>query len=402
MKILFVSAYDAPRGQSARTHNFARELVAMGHDVTFMTNGFNHFSKKEYLKENEKYRVEEIDGIKVIWLKTFPYHTNGGVARFRNMFSNAWQAYFRSGLIEDSPDIVVGPSVPLFTALSAYLIARKRKAKFIFEIRDVWPQALIDLGYLSDNSLVVKILKKLEAFLYRRADHIVSALPYVYKHITFFGVPKSKISYIPNGVYMEPFKNRSGENEDVNKTLIFKYIGNFSATHGVSVIIECAKRLSELPAKFVLIGASNESLNRLSSELVQYKNISICPVIEKSDVPEELMKSDVLIASVKDTKVYQFGINSNKIYDYLAAGKPIIFAGNTPNNQVLEADAGIVIPPDDVDAMYNAIMLMIEMDIDKRNEMGRKGRVYAEEKLDIKILSKKLIKVFESIIEEKN
>jgi|APSaa5957512535_1039671.scaffolds.fasta_scaffold18115_2 glycosyltransferase involved in cell wall biosynthesis len=395
MNILFVSAYDAPRGQSARTYNFARELVGLGHDVTFITNGFNHFTRKEYLDSKERFRVEYIDGIRVLWLKTYPYHSNGP-ARFLNMLSNAWQAYFRSDLIKQPFDIVVGPSVPLFTALSGYFIAKKRKAKFVFEIRDVWPQALVDLGYLSQKSLIVRLLSMIEIFLYKKSNHIISALPFVYEHISNYGVSKNKISYIPNGVFIKPYKERNKVKESSKDIITLTYVGNFSATHGVSLILDCAARMQDEPIKFVLIGASKGYLKKFPSD--NYKNVSIRPVIDKINVPMELIKSDILIASVKDTNVYQFGINSNKIYDYLAAGKPIIFSGNTPNNQIVEADAGIVIPPDDIDALHDAIMKMLEMTPAQRSELGERGRKYAEKNLDVKILSEKLIDIFESTI----
>lgn len=397
MNIIFVSAYDAPKGQSARTYNFARELVELGHNVTFITNGFNHFSREEYLQKDEKYRLENIDGINILWLRTFPYYSNG-VPRFINMLSNAWQAYFKSNLIENSPDIVIGPSVPLFTGLSAYFISKKRKAKFVFEIRDVWPQALIDLGYLKKSSLLFYIFRKIEVFLYEKSAHIVSVLPYVYKHISKSGISRSKISYIPNGVYLKDFSECYGDQNSPGKFLSIKYIGNFSATHGTSIILECAKRLRDYPVNFILIGASISTIHELSKTIDSYKNIKIMPVIPRDRVASELISSDILIASVKDTKVYQFGINSNKIYDYMAAGKPIIFSGNTPNNQILEANAGIVVPPDDLDALCDAVVTMINMSTAERVKIGMRGRAYAEKKLDVKVLSKKLDELFKKII----
>ncbi len=112
------------------------------------------------------------------------------------------------------------------------------------------------------------------------------------------------------------------------------------------------------------------------------------------------MISDVLIASVRDTKVYQFGINSNKIYDYLAAGRPIIFAGNTPNNQVAEAKAGIIIPPDDINALCDAVNEMLNMSHRERKILGNNGRKYAEDNLDVSKLSIKLVGILEKLIKE--
>ena len=183
MRIWFISAYDMPGGQSSRTYDFALELAGLGHDVTIMTSSFNHFSREELLEKGEKFRDELIGPIRVIWLKTFPYKTNGW-QRGLNMLTNAWRAYWVGKKLDGNPDVIFGPSVPLFTALSAYLLARKRSSKFCFEVRDIWPQALIDLGQMREGSLAVRLFRKIEIFLYRNADHIIAVLPFAHRHIT--------------------------------------------------------------------------------------------------------------------------------------------------------------------------------------------------------------------------
>ena len=398
MNIWFVSAYDAPKGQSSRTYNFAKEIAKMGHNVTFITNGFSHFTREEYLHKDEQYRVESIDGITVLWLKTFSYKTNG-LDRFINMLSNAYKSYKYSKVLDQKPDFVFGPSVPLTTALAAYFISKKRKAKFIFEIRDVWPQALIDLGHISNNSIIAYVLRKIEKYLYKKADHIVSALPYVHDHIhKCIGYSKD-ITYIPNGVLLEPYNYKPFGSQEKRGETAVTFVGSFAQTHATSSIIECAKRFhrQKIKVKFNLIGASYETAKLMSSELRKYTNIEIHPIIPKAEVPGILENSDILISSIKNTPVYQFGINSNKIYDYLGAGRPIVSATNAPNDPVEEAGAGIKVPAENVEALYDGICKILNMSVNERETLGKNGRIYAEKYLDVKILSKKLINTLERI-----
>ena len=393
MKIWFVSAYDAPGGQSSRTSDFATELSRLGHSVTIVTSGFNHFSKEEILSKSERFRVEYRDGIRVVWLKTYPYKGNGW-QRALNMLSNAWRAYFVGRSIEERPDVIFGPSVPLFTALSAYCLARKKRTKFCFEVRDIWPQALIDLGLMKEGSLPVKVFRQVEKYLYRRSDHIVAVLPFANRHITKYGVPNDKITWIPNGVNIRRFEGQAAYAGGTPGALVVMYIGGFATTHGIDTIIDAARQLQELGddrVSFVLIGAGRSKSE--NSELAQrygLKNLQLLPLIPKHEIAARQEQADVLVASVKDTPVYQFGINSNKIFDYLASGRPIIFAGNTPNDPVKEASAGISIPPEDCDAMVAAIRELADMTPAARAQLGRNGREHARTHLDTKLLAKKL------------
>lgn len=397
MNIWFVSAYDAPKGQSSRTYDFAREIAKMGHNVTIITNGFSHFTRTEYLHKNEKYRIEYIDGVRVLWLKTFPYKSNC-FDRFINMLNNGYMSYKYSRLLDNqNPDFIFGPSVPIVTALAAYFISKKRAAKFIFEIRDVWPQALVDLGHLSNSSIITYILRKIEKYLYVRADHIVSALPYVDEHIQKCIGFSRNTTYIPNGVSLDLYSTPISTIAEEKEELVVTFVGSFAQTHALSSIIECAKMFYRKNIKFKLVGAQPRIAEQLSSSLQKYTNIEICPIIPKDEVPYVLECSDILISSIKDTPVYQFGINSNKIYDYLAAGKPIVSAINSPNNPIAEANAGITVPPDNVEALYNAVYKISNMTPQERKALGVNGRKYAEKYLDVKILSKKLIDTLERI-----
>src|SRR3989304_6892850 len=150
--------------QSSRTYDYALELANLGHQVTIITSSYDHFTHSERLSYGEKWREEYFGKVRVIWIKTFPYKGNGW-QRGLNMLTNAWGGYWIGRKLADKPAVILGPSVPLFTGLSAYFLSKQKKANFYFEVRDIWPQALIDLNVLSPYSPLAWIFRRIEKFL---------------------------------------------------------------------------------------------------------------------------------------------------------------------------------------------------------------------------------------------
>ena len=392
MNIWYLSAYDQPKGQSSRTYDFSRELVRRGHEVTMFTNSYCHFTHMERLAPRERWRIEEIDGIRVVWLRTVHY-TGNGWRRGANMISNVWRSIQVARTLPEKPDVVIGPSVPIGTGWAASKIARMKDAAFIFEVRDVWPQALVDLGVLRLNSLPYKLFRCVEKYLYRQAQRISAVLPLTWKHVSDSGADSNKVCWIPNGADLERFANLRTYNGG-QFPLTAMYIGGFSSTHDVSTILKAAKVLQERGIneyRFVVVGGGRQRSDcEIEAIALMLRNVEFKDPVPKSDVPYVQMSADVLIACVKNTPVYQFGINSNKIYDYLASARPIIFSGNAPNDPVVESGAGFSIPPEDPDAMVGALQKLLEMSPAERIEMGKRGRRYVENEFDMRKLADRM------------
>src|SRR5713101_1891338 len=204
MNIWYLSAHDQPKGQSSRTYDFSRELVRRGHKVTMFTNSYCHWTHVERLAPHEKWRIEGTDGIRVIWLRTVHY-TGNGLRRGMNMLSNAWRSIQIARTLPDRPDVVIGPSVPLGTGWAASKIARMTGAAFVFEVRDVWPIALVDDGNFSKNSPIYYAFRFIEKYLYRKSQRISATMPFLYRHVSESGSNPDKVTWIPNGVDFERF-----------------------------------------------------------------------------------------------------------------------------------------------------------------------------------------------------
>lgn len=403
MNIWYLSAYDQPKGQSSRTYDFSRALVARGHQVTMFTNSYCHFTHVERLAPHEKWRIEEIDGIRIVWLRAIHYSGNGW-QRGANMLSNAWRAIQAANELSDKPDVVIGPSVPLFTGLAACRIARLKNAAFVFEVRDIWPQALVDLGVMKSYGAVYNLFRYLEKYLYRKAQRISAVLPLTWKHVGASGSDSGKVCWIPNGASLDRFENfhtyKGGRSP-----FVIMYIGGFSVTHDVSTILKAAKLLEvagKTGCKFVVVGDGRyRSECEREAKYAGLSNVEFRDSVSKNAIPQLQMEADVLIASVKNTPVYQFGINSNKIFDYLASSRPIIFAGYAPNDPIAESGAGFSIPPENSEAMAEALLKLMDMTPEERIEMGMRGRRYVESEFDIRKLAERMELLVTQAISEK-
>jgi glycosyltransferase involved in cell wall biosynthesis len=404
MNIWYLSAYDQPRGYSARTYDYSRELVKRGHRVTMFTNSYCHFTHVERLDSHEKWRIEEIDGIRIVWLKTIHY-TGNGWRRGANMLSNILLSIHVAKDLLEQPNVVIGPSVPLGTGWAALKIARMYNAAFVFEVRDVWPIILVDNGSLSKRSPVYHAFRFIEKYLYCKSQRISSVLPFIGNHVSESGCNPEKVTWIPNGVNFERFPQHEGYSGGINLPLVAMYVGGYSELHDVISIVRAASILHKKAIDkyhFVLVGngVKRPDCEREAS-FYGLSNIEFRDPVPKSDVPRLQTEADILIACVTDSPGFRFGLNLNKIYDYFASARPIIFSGNSPNDPVAESAAGFSIQPEDPEAMAETLLKFLEMSPTERIEMGKRGRHYVENKFDIKKLAKRMELLLMQAIKDK-
>ena len=403
MKIWYLSAYDQPGGQSTRTHDFSRELVRRGHEVTFFTNGFCHFKHTEQLDENELWRVEMVDSIRVVWLKTRHYSGNG-VGRGFNMLDNVRRIFEASKELDDNPDVVLGPSVPLLTGWAAARLAGRYGVPFIFEVRDVWPDALVDIGGLSRSSPLYHFFRYLEKMLYRKAERISSTLPHLSEHVASSGSDPAKIVCIPNGVDLAPYTPDVAYDGGEGRQLVVMYVGGFGLDHDVHTIIHAAKLFQDAEDKtfrFIVIGGGvRKAEAEMQVRAYQLRNFELREPIPKSSIPEAQRGADILVAAITDSKCFRFGINLNKLCAYFASARPILFSGNPPNDPVQDSGAGLSVAAEDPQAMVAGLRELAAKAATVRIEMGERGRRYAETTLSMEALGARMEDMLASAIEE--
>ena len=383
-----------------RHYDFAKELVKRGHRVTIVASSF-HYAKYKEMKvyANKEYIQESIDGIDFIWIKTSPYVGNG-VSRVTNMLSYTYKVLnIMPKLNLKDPDIIIGSSVHLFAVYSAYRLSKKYNAPFIMEVRDIWPQTLIDMGISKWHPFIL-LLGRLEKYLYQKADKIISNLPYAFEHIQKF-VSKDKFIWISNGVDLENITYI--EKKQTNKFII-SYTGAIGVANNLGLFVEVAEILKEKKdILFRVVGDGPEKgklIQRVKSKKLE--NISIEDSVPKNEVVKILQSSDVLYFNLKDSPVFNYGISSNKLFDYMASGRVIIFSTKAKNNPLKDAGTGYTIEPDNLEQLKQTILDIYNLPQVERNSIGEKIRKYTEENYSISILTDKFEKLLEDEIRRYN
>ncbi len=401
MNIWLVNHYANPPTQSGWTRHFslARELRRFGHQVVILTSSFDHATQQEFrLSRGERYCIEEIENVPFMWIKTPPYKGNT-LARVWNMIAFSYQVLqlarpSRLG----KPDLVWGSSPHLFAGWSAERLAQSHKVPFVFEVRDLWPQTLIDLGKFSPKHPFIWLMEKIERYLYRKADRIISLLPRAHLHMGEKGADEQKIVWIPNGIDLNLVPPPEPPMPREDGTFTVMYAGAHGLANNLEFIIESAYIVARkgwsdrIRFRFVGDGPDKPRLMRLASEK-GLANIAFDNAVPKQEIYRVLAEADAFVVSLKDSPLYRWGISLNKLFDYMASARPIIFAVTLEaNNPVAEAGAGISAPASDPEAVAEAILLLAQMSPQERWEMGLRGRHYVEEHHTFQKLAEKLHK----------
>jgi len=394
---------DMPGG--TRHFDFARELTRRGWQVAIWASSFHHGLRKEVrLSSAENWQIEEVDGVRFVWLRTFPYEGNDW-RRVINMVSymlRAWQLGRKLPRLVPEigrPDVVIGSSVHLLAVLAAYGVATHYKAKFIMEVRDLWPQTIIDMGELSARHPITQLLRALERFLYRRAERIITLLPRAQEYIIACGVLQEKIVWIPNGVDLSRFDFARAAVPECHKDFRLMYMGAHGQANALDVLLQAAKIVQDLgydEIRFILVGDGPEKHKLMAlAKALQLRNVQFHDPVPKSEVPKILGEADVLLFNLEKTKVFKYGISSNKLFDYMISGKPVISSVEAPDNPIQKAHCGLTVPPRDPEALAEAVIKLYRMPKEEREAMGRRGREFVEEHHAIPVLVEKLIRCLE-------
>lgn len=401
MHIWIINHYSYPPTFSGATrhYNLARQLVEQGHEVTLVASSFHHHEKGELLLEpGENFRHEIYNGVRFVWIRGLPYHSNDGIRRILNMLHFGWKVFRKTGLKElPRPDVIMGCSVHLFTPLGAYGLAKRLGTPFVLEIRDLWPQTLIDIGKINRWHPFIILLSLIERFLYRVSDKIVTALPSSEAHIIGKGGRAEDILCIPNFIDLMQMPDPTPSAEKSVFTVM--YAGSHGLANDLLYTLQAAKLLLDDGwgdrVRFYFIGDGPEkpNLQKYAHEAGLTNVIFEAPV-PKKDIYRVLETADVFIITSIKTDLYRWGFSPNKLFDYLGMSRPIIYGVHSPYNPIEQAQAGITVPAEDAQAIAEAVQTLAEMSPQDRHEIGLRGRRYVEEHHDARKLAQKLEELF--------
>lgn len=400
MNILLINHYaGAPQyGMEYRPFYMAREWVRMGHNVTIAGADFSHLRSKQPNTGHEC-----IDGINYVWLNT-PEYKGNGVGRVLNMLSFIKGLFknYRKIVGENIPNIVIASSTYPLDIYPAKYIASKYKAKLVYEVHDLWPLSPMELGGMSKYHPFVIVMQVAENYAYKVVDKVVSMLPKAEGHMLEHGLSPDKFVYVPNGIDVTEWSEETKKIPEKHQECIEKlktqnkfiigYAGGHAISNALTFLINAAEKIVDGNICFVLIGKGNEKENL--ERLVNFKNLTnvvFLDAISKQAIPDLLQKFDCLYIGWNKTPLYRFGVCPNKLFDYMMAGKPVIHSITAGNDLVKEADCGISVPAEDIDAIAEAIVKMKNLSEQERIEMGKRGKAFVMENHDYKILAKKFL-----------
>jgi glycosyltransferase involved in cell wall biosynthesis len=371
------AALDEPGG--TRHHELALYLAGQGHQVTVIASPLSYLTGQAGGKRMRW--VEKQDGGEgVTILRAYTYQAlhRSFVHRVFSFLSFMFSS-FVIGLFVRRVDIVWGTSPPIFQGVTAWALARLKRTKFLFEVRDLWPAFAVAVGVLT-NPLLIRASEWLEQFLYRRADQMVINSPGFQAHIQQRG--GKRIALIPNGADAAMFDPDSRgdsfrEEHGLEDKLVALYAGAHGLSNDLDVVLDAAELVADVSGlQLVLLGAGKEK-PRLQARAAEMglKNLTFIPPVPKDDMQEALAAADVCIAILKPIEMYKT-VYPNKVFDYMAAGRPTLLAIDGVIREVLEtAQAGLFAKPGDPEALADALR-RLSADREGSREMGRKGRAY--------------------------
>ena len=355
MRILFLTDNFPPEGNAPATRTFehARDWVDKGHKVTVITCAPNFPEGKVFKGYKNKWlSKEKVEGINVWRVKTYITANEGFIKRTIDFASFMSSSLF-FGLFTRKVDVVVGTSPQFFTVISAWALALFKRVPFVFELRDVWPASITAVGAMR-RSWVINILEKLELFLYRQADLIISVTHSFKSDLQNRGVSADKIKVVLNGVDLERYRPLQEKDEslagkyELKNKFVIGYIGTHGLAHALENVIEAAELIikeENIRIVFAGGGADRSRLEKIVSER-GLENIVMIPRQPRDQMPQVWSLCDISLVHLKDAPLFKTVIPS-KIFESMAMGLPIIMAVpiGEATDIIEEYKAGINVSP---------------------------------------------------------
>ena len=387
MKLLFITQYFPPEvgAPQNRIYELAIRLLEKGVDITVLT-AMPNYPQMEIHKEyqNKKYVFETMNDLKVHRSSIKVSKSKSIFTRLLGYFSFVISSYM-VGIkkLDKKYDIVICESPPLFLGISAYFISKRKKAKFIFNISDLWPESAEKLG-LVRNKLFLKLASYLEEYLYKKA-HLISGQTLGICNNISNRFPKKKIIWLPNGVdlsYYNPDNKTSSNWREKNNfkdtDILYFYGGIIGYAQGLEIIINVANKLkTNSKIKFIILGngPEKEKLISLNNKL-GLDNVFFFDVVTKDKMPNILLSVDYSIVPLKKLDLF-LGAIPSKIFECLAMKVPIILGvdGEARELFINKGNCGLYFEPENVEQLYIQIMKTIK-DTELKTKLGNNARDY--------------------------
>lgn len=405
MNILLINHYAGSdrMGMEYRPFYLSREWATLGHCVTIVAADRSHLRHRQPEVPHDLTITEE-EGVRYLWIRSSRYNGNGA-ARIANILGFVGKLHVHADRIarEQAPDVVICSSTYPLDIYPGARIARKRGARLLFEVHDLWPLTPILLGGYSPRHPYVRVLQRAEDFACRNADLVVSILPHALDHLAERGLDAAKYVHIPNGVAIGRVGPRDREGlpaavdalimeERRRGRFLIGFAGGLNMSMAVETLVDAARLLATAGVSFVIAGDGPRAASlRARAAEIGGDNFHMVGQIPKGAVPDFLARADVLAIPFYRSPLYRFGTSPNKLFDYMLAAKPIVQAADASNDVVSEAGCGVTVAPEDPAALAGAILQMRAMGETERQRLGKNGHRFVLQNHDHRVLATRFL-----------
>lgn len=398
MKVIIHTQYYPPElgAPQARLSEFAEGMASKGHDVIVLTAMPNYPQGKIYSGYKGLYRRETRNGVRVIRTWIYPTKSVGLLRRLTNYFSFVISSLFFGAALLPKADYLLTESPPLFLGIAGYLLSRIKRARWIFNVSDLWPESAVRLGVIGEG-LPLKISERLESFCYRKSWLVTGQSREILESVRL-KVPDVQTYHFSNGVdtcLFTPALRSGALHEELGEgaECVAIYAGLHGIAQGLNQIIEAASMLEILEGrlKIVLIGdgAEKESLQRMAEGM---RLVKFLPPRSKKEIPRLLASCDVALVPLK---TYIPGAVPSKLYEAMASGLPVVLVAEGEASKILnESQAGIAVVPGAPNRLAQALS-RLTLDKELRQRFGANGKQAASERFDRGTLIANFLRVLE-------
>ena len=395
------AAINEPGG--TRHHEFARQLARRGHRVTVIASQVSYLTGRAVGDGGWLMREVDDAGVEILRCWSYPGWHRSFLHRMMS-FLSFMAVSFWTGLRVADVDLVWGTTPPIFQAVTARWIAGLKRKPFLLEVRDLWPSFAIAVGVLT-NPLLIRLSEWLERGLYRGADRVVVNSPGFIEHVRSRGA--RQVELVPNGVDLAMFerikKDQSLRRElGLSECFLVIYAGAHGMSNDLETVLKAADLLqSEEDIHFVFLGDGKEKTNLMAlAERMKLRNLHFLPSIPKDQIASTLVQADAGLAILLAVDAYKTTY-PNKVFDYMAAGLPVVLAIDGVIRQVIEdAGAGLFAQPGDPKAIAESVK-RLAADPVLAEQLGQAGRRGVERDFDRERLAAKMALIMEKIAENR-
>lgn len=406
MKVIyFAEHFSIPKlGGGVRPYQMAKRLVQKGHQVTMVCGGDHDSLGLPATNKNNIYRGV-MDGIDIVQI-SMPYSNNDSISKRAITFLKfAWKAI--GFAMKEDYDLLFATSTPLTDGLPGIAAKWFRKKKFVFEVRDLWPELPRALGM--KNPFFLWGMSVLEKRSYHAADACIGLSPGICEGIKRRSQKGKKIAMIPNGCDLDLF---SPSNETPNvipgvkpTDIVAVFTGAHGIANGLDAVLDMAtvlKARGREDVKLVFVGEGKMKRHLVErAEREQLDNCIFLGYMPKKELNEVMKCADIGLMVLANVPAFYYGTSPNKFFDYIASGLPVV--NNYPGwlaDMINENKCGIAIEPEKPELFADAVVKLAERP-DLRVEFGKNGRALAEREFARDILGAKFVDFLEETYKAK-